>query len=448
LIDESRVRIVPKPGDSLLGLSKAQSSLIARGRKDAAALVTSPSAAPGEMANADRPSKICRRCGERNEPGPEKEDDGYCCWCRSREQEMSRIWANWGFNEDGQPLNGVWDEDAVCRDARAKLEIDKLLNDLGIETRWIDLRSGFEESFDDSPWRGTTQVWWIAHSINRKWGFDSKGEPLTELWDQDAKGRAAEALKELKKIVANLGFPILDSYTFGPLDCAEVCKVIYIPREISLNWTCYSCGETKELVFAGTICASCSFALDDRWGGSAATDWLLTRFQHFFGQLIVSEFVFLNTTYAQMKTRLAADYRKPANAGILRVRQPDGAEVGQSLERRGNLYPFHSTIRPATAQDVSACDERDRQWLIVREAAGIIRRTYFEFGMPAGQRWVLAEGLCCRAYVAERIAATLTQLGWLEEFVNMKRGDCRALKTLKESDPAGLLKMILQQLPD
>ncbi len=39
--------------------------------------------------------------------------------------------------------------------------------------------------------------------------------------------------------------------------------------------TCNKCGEQRELVFAGCVCGICSDALDERWVGSAAGDWVL-----------------------------------------------------------------------------------------------------------------------------------------------------------------------------
>jgi transitional endoplasmic reticulum ATPase len=39
--------------------------------------------------------------------------------------------------------------------------------------------------------------------------------------------------------------------------------------------TCNKCGETMELIFAGCVCQRCSDLLQEQWGGSAATDWVL-----------------------------------------------------------------------------------------------------------------------------------------------------------------------------
>lgn len=42
---------------------------------------------------------------------------------------------------------------------------------------------------------------------------------------------------------------------------------------------CDKCGEYKELVFAGCVCASCSDEFDKQWGRSTATDWVLVAFK-------------------------------------------------------------------------------------------------------------------------------------------------------------------------
>jgi hypothetical protein len=39
--------------------------------------------------------------------------------------------------------------------------------------------------------------------------------------------------------------------------------------------TCNKCGNRKELVLAGCVCAGCSDALDRQWGNSTAIDWVL-----------------------------------------------------------------------------------------------------------------------------------------------------------------------------
>ena len=43
----------------------------------------------------------------------------------------------------------------------------------------------------------------------------------------------------------------------------------------ALGVRCNRCGEIRDLVFAGRVCASCSNALDRQWETSSATDWVL-----------------------------------------------------------------------------------------------------------------------------------------------------------------------------
>lgn len=42
---------------------------------------------------------------------------------------------------------------------------------------------------------------------------------------------------------------------------------------------CNKCGERKQLVLAGCVCANCSEAFDSQWAGSTATDWVLVAFR-------------------------------------------------------------------------------------------------------------------------------------------------------------------------
>ena|ERR1700691_204489 len=48
-----------------------------------------------------------------------------------------------------------------------------------------------------------------------------------------------------------------------------------------LGVRCNKCGESKDLVFAGCICASGSDALDMQWADSPASSWLLTRYANY-----------------------------------------------------------------------------------------------------------------------------------------------------------------------
>jgi len=42
---------------------------------------------------------------------------------------------------------------------------------------------------------------------------------------------------------------------------------------------CDKCGEHRELVFAGCVCANCSDAFDRQWADSMVTDWVLVAFR-------------------------------------------------------------------------------------------------------------------------------------------------------------------------
>jgi hypothetical protein len=336
--DESQIQIRPSDGDSSLVLSSARSSLVARGRRDAEIL-------------AERAASvvICNRCGESKES--DDADDECCRLCRSREREIAEIWHRWGFYDYGLPVSGVWDDDALGRDTQAKLEIDRRLEELGVRARWIEMRWGFAtQPAYYAENRFMTQAYWSAISVNHQWGFDSDGNPIGKVWDDDAKRRAAFALKELKKILASLGLPLEDDWPDGwspdepwALNPGEISEGIRRPDGVVPWWkrTCHKCGEHKELVFAGSVCARCSDFLDSRWlqsEAATATDWILTA-----GGTAEpparSYYVYRNTTYAQMKVHWAT-----------------WANASDALHFVPALFPLDTvdgpSIRPATSKEI------------------------------------------------------------------------------------------------
>jgi hypothetical protein len=394
--------------------------------------------------DADPPRKtICRRCGERNEPVSDREEDGYCQWCRLREQEIGKIWKKWDCDEYGIPLDRVWDDAALRRDVQAKSEIDRRLQELGIGGRWIGMRCDFTKDDPSGTFRYSIQAWWLTYIVNKKWGFDSEGEPVGKKWDPDAIERRAHALQELTDILAQIGFPLMDHYELEGLDPNEISVVVSPPKE-AVNWcerACWRCGEPKELIFEGSFCASCSDALDRLWTDSVATDWVLTSISIVLNRPVVAEFIFLNTTYAEMKRRSVANGCDIARTGSLRVRQPMPDEFSLlMLESHQGLYP--STIRPATPEDLVAW--REREGSIAEETARVIENACAKLGIEWKQKSRLLEDNVPRAEVAREIVRRLQPLGWMEELVTMNRENRAALQIMDECQLA-LLKMALQE---
>jgi len=194
--DEQTLAITRTETNSSLTPIESRSRLVARGRKDAAMLVsTAPAMAVEAILGA-----ICETCGERRELTTP--DDGFCPWCRPCEHRITAIWEHWGFDRWGRPRNGAWDVAAQYRDIQAKVEINRLLADTILPPRWIELWWGFGESHYEPIRRGQIQALSVASAVNRKWGFDDEGSPTDDDWDQEAESRATLALEEVKAILA------------------------------------------------------------------------------------------------------------------------------------------------------------------------------------------------------------------------------------------------------
>jgi hypothetical protein len=257
--DGPQLQVRPQDSGSSLILSSANSRLIARGRKDAAMLVTRSASVTIGATAVSTTEVICEMCGEHEEL--DSASDGFCRWCRSRESEIAEVWGRWGFDRWGRPLDGGWDDKAAWRDAQAKLEIDEHLKHLGLKVRWIEMWSGFGNVGQRPVRRGQIQAFAVAETVSQEWGFDSDG---------NVGGSATIALEELKRILAALGLPLPDdwpdewtpnkAYALNPLDIA----VGVWPGGVRPGPapTCHKCGEQKQMVFAGTHCASCADAID------------------------------------------------------------------------------------------------------------------------------------------------------------------------------------------
>lgn len=217
-----------------------------------------------------------------------------------------------------------------------------------------------------------------------------------------------------------------------------------IAKEGNLAEGCNKCGERNELVFAGCVCASCSEALDRQWGGSTATDWLVTRPDNSVGSRVL-DLVLLNTTYAQMKKySWAANDSDSRIQGFFRFRQATSEEIAH-FESQPGIWSHASgsrVVRPATHEEVAAQKQRHREWQIAMDTDQIIREACEELGIQMNEHDVPVEDPQRIEQAADGIAGRLRQLGWLEELAKMKREDSDALHAM---DGPPLLEMALQR---
>ncbi len=208
---------------------------------------------------------------------------------------------------------------------------------------------------------------------------------------------------------------------------------------------CNKCGERRELALAGCVCANCSDALDREWAASTATDWLVTRPWDNSVCFRVSDFVLLNTTYAQMKTYAwASNDAESRIRGFWRFRQATPEEITR-LKPQWGIWSHASgarIVRPATPEEVATKKNWDWEWEIAMETDQIIRKTCEKLGIQMNEHDVPVGDAESVEQAADEIAERLRQLGWLEELAKMKREDNDALQAM---DGARLLEMVLQR---
>ena len=203
----------------------------------------------------------------------------------------------------------------------------------------------------------------------------------------------------------------------------------------TLATPCNKCGERKELAFAGCVCASCSDAFDKEWAATTATNWLVTRP---WRDSRVSDFILLNTTYAQMKTcAWAANDAESRVRGFFRIRQAAPEETARLKSQCGIWSPFSGarTIRPATSEEVATFEQSNREWAIATHTDQLIGETCARLGIEEPGEPQRVE------QAAQEIAGRLRQLGWLEELARMKRDESDALQAI---DDVRLFEMVLQ----
>jgi hypothetical protein len=197
---------------------------------------------------------------------------------------------------------------------------------------------------------------------------------------------------------------------------------------------CNKCGERKELVFAGCVCASCSDAFDREWAAAPVTTWLVTRP---WSDSRVSDFILLNTTYAQMKTSAwAANDSESRVRGFFRIRHATPADIAHLKFPSGIWSPFSGAraVRRATSEEVAALEKSNREWAIATHTDRLIGETCARLGIgELGEPQRVEQA-------AEEISERLRQLGWLEELARMKRDESDALQAI---DDVRLLEMAL-----
>jgi hypothetical protein len=199
---------------------------------------------------------------------------------------------------------------------------------------------------------------------------------------------------------------------------------------------CNKCGRCKDLVFAGCVCADCSDAFDRQWAASGATNWLVTKASD---SSSVRDFVFLDTTYIQMKTHgWAANDRGSQYRGFFRYREGTPEEIDQLKSQWGTWSRFSGArvVRPATPEEGAAYERSNWEWWITGEMARIFGEECDKLGIREFDESPRVE----RA--AEEIARSLRQLGWLESLLELKRNDSDALAQINGTR---LFDMVLQK---
>jgi hypothetical protein len=161
----------------------------------------------------------------------------------------------------------------------------------------------------------------------------------------------------------------------------------------TLGARCNKCGEAKELVLAGCVCASCSDALDEQWVRANTTDWvLITTYSPFIdimealkrtlaikggkeqpgdvtgaiparreGGSVPNRYIYRGSTYTQMRSHWATCY--PPSDFYLGPATPEEVAQAKSLSAMWAKQPDTPFIRPATPEEIAEDDakERDKQ---------------------------------------------------------------------------------------
>jgi len=131
---------------------------------------------------------------------------------------------------------------------------------------------------------------------------------------------------------------------------------------------CNKCGERRELVLADCVCASCSNALDKQCANSIATDWVLIAVDD---RGSIHQFVYRDTTYAQMKSNWAKFNTSGHWSGSRRVSAEEIAQMesqwGTWMQPSGPANSFIPQgtarfIRPATWEDLAKHYEGRLNW--------------------------------------------------------------------------------------
>ncbi len=128
---------------------------------------------------------------------------------------------------------------------------------------------------------------------------------------------------------------------------------------------CNKCGERRELVLAGCVCASCTDALDKQWAGATANNWvLLTTFVDNWVLRTalddaVGAYLYRDTAYIQMKSHWAT-CNPPFSFHIGPATADDLAQMRPHLVTRSKRSDT-PTIRPATLEEIAEYDARQRK---------------------------------------------------------------------------------------
>jgi hypothetical protein len=200
--------------------------------------------------------------------------------------------------------------------------------------------------------------------------------------------------------------------------------------------TCNKCGEYKELVLAGCVCATCSDRLDSQWASISASDWVLittpgpndkahsalVALKESLGlargdadrqaEAAPFQYIYRNSTYAQMKSHWAT--ADPSDECRLTQATPvEVTPLNPGWERKENVRQA-PMLRPATCEEIAEHDLRLRCRQRDEETVAILEKWGFndEYAPLDGVWDANAEDRAERAN--EEIRQRLAELGLIE----------------------------------
>lgn len=252
--DETQLQVKPKDDGSSLTLAKAQSGLIARGRRDAAELTVKSSAPTIEQPKTPWLEGICNKCGERREMVL---DDCVCASCRDR---LDKDWAgdtamDWVLvaPEGPNSFNRTISE-ALVAQGKAPRD-DRIVRYIYLNTTYTQMRS---------HWATCNWPCELCAGIATPDDMAHMRAVCTDLKPERSANHDSMAIGPF------CSWPRSRLTFIRPASEEEIAEQRVTPRG-----ACNKCGEHKRLTVAGCVCETCGQLLDEQWASSTVTDWIL-----------------------------------------------------------------------------------------------------------------------------------------------------------------------------